>query len=426
METMKRRAEEEDVVIIGGGIAGLATALAMKRIGIRALVLERSDRLRTSGAALSLFPNAWIALDALGVAHKLTSVYAPLSKGYVTNLATGAIQEVTMNGNKGADKLHGPRAVHRTTLLEALAEELPPESIRFSSKLVSIEKQDKGDDSIVIVRLEDGSTIKSKILIGCDGVHSAVAHWLGLSTPVDSGRSAVRGLSVYPQGHGFEREVRQFVDVGQKAGFVPLNDTELYWFFVCQTPPAGEPLAREPELIQREVTEKFAKNFPSTYLDVVQHAEVSSLTWAPLMLRYPWDVVFGILSKGNVTVAGDAMHPMTPDLGQGGCAALEDAVVLGRQIGNSLIKNGRLVPKGAVQALDGYAKERRWRAAALITASYISGRVQQGGERWWMKYLRDSIFYKFVFARMIAVMHHDCGKLPTVLGDEVDQSNERE
>ncbi|KAJ8769628.1 hypothetical protein K2173_005231 [Erythroxylum novogranatense] len=414
MEAMQRTVEEEEVVIVGGGIAGLATALAMKRIGIRALVLERSDCLRTSGAALGLFPNAWIALDALGVSHKLTSLYAPYSKGYVTNIATGAIQEVTMSGNPRTRTLQGPRVVHRKALLEALAQELPPDSIRFSSKLVSIEKQDKGDDSIVIVRLEDGTTIKSKILIGCDGVHSVVAHWLGLSTPADSGRSAVRGLSVYPQGHGFEQQVQQFVDAGKRAGFATLNNNEIYWFFICHTPPKGEELAREPELIQRDVLEKFAKNFPSTYLDVVQHAEVSSLTWAPLMLRYPWDVIFGTLSKGNVTVAGDAMHPMTPDLGQGGCSALEDAVVLGRHIGNSLIENGRLAPKDVVRALDGYVRERRWRAAALITASYISGRVQQGGDRWWMKYLRDSVFYKYVYGRIVAVMHHDCGKLPLV------------
>lgn len=66
---------EEDVVIVGAGIAGLATAVALKRVGIRALVLERSDGLRATGAALTLFPNAWVALDALDVAHKLTPHY---------------------------------------------------------------------------------------------------------------------------------------------------------------------------------------------------------------------------------------------------------------------------------------------------------------------------------------------------------------
>jgi 2-polyprenyl-6-methoxyphenol hydroxylase-like FAD-dependent oxidoreductase len=69
----------EDVVIVGAGIAGLATAVALKRVGVRALVLERSEGLRATGAALTLFPNAWLALDALGVSHKLTPIYAPTS-----------------------------------------------------------------------------------------------------------------------------------------------------------------------------------------------------------------------------------------------------------------------------------------------------------------------------------------------------------
>ncbi|KAL5703654.1 hypothetical protein ACHQM5_022181 [Ranunculus cassubicifolius] len=72
--------EEEEVVIVGGGIAGLATALALEKIGVRSLVLERSDKLRATGAALSLFSNAWLALDALGVSNKLTSCYSPIKR----------------------------------------------------------------------------------------------------------------------------------------------------------------------------------------------------------------------------------------------------------------------------------------------------------------------------------------------------------
>lgn len=70
----------EDVVIVGAGIAGLATAVALKRAGIEALVLERSEGLRATGAALGIHPNAWSALDALGISQKLASHYAPTLK----------------------------------------------------------------------------------------------------------------------------------------------------------------------------------------------------------------------------------------------------------------------------------------------------------------------------------------------------------
>jgi heterodisulfide reductase subunit A-like polyferredoxin len=72
--------EEEEIVIVGGGIAGLATALALSRVGMSARVLERYPELRATGAALTLFPNAWFALRALGVDSKLTSVYNTVKK----------------------------------------------------------------------------------------------------------------------------------------------------------------------------------------------------------------------------------------------------------------------------------------------------------------------------------------------------------
>ncbi|KAJ9177746.1 hypothetical protein P3X46_012927 [Hevea brasiliensis] len=392
----------EDVVIVGAGIAGLATAVALKRVGVRSLILEKSETLRSTGAGLTLTPNAWLALDALGVSHKLNALYTPFTRGSVTTVATGAVQEVLFIVNS-----QGPRSVHRKALLEALAEELPADSIRFCSKFTSIEQHKLGDASIVVLHLEDGTTIKSKVLIGCDGVHSVVAKWLGLSAPVHSGQAAVRGLAVFPQGHGFNKEVTQFKDVGKGAGFVPLNDKELYWFFTC---PEGENMARDPQLIQKEVIEKYAYNFPSEFLDVVRHADLSNLTWAPLLLRQPWNVIFGNLSKGNITVAGDAMHPMTSHLAQGGCSALEDAVVLGRHIGNSFIKNGRLlVSEEMARALDGYVKERRWRAATLITASFLSTWMQQGGSQWWKK-----VFYAFIFPKLSNVARYDCGTLPRV------------
>ncbi|KAL9381733.1 hypothetical protein Peur_024768 [Populus x canadensis] len=241
--------------------------------------------------------------------------------------------------------------------------------------------------------------------MGCDGVHSVVARWLGLTELVHSGRSAVRGLAVFPQGHGF-KQVRFFLDESNKA---------------------GEKVTGEAEKMQRDVLEKCTEKFPSEYLDVVRHADLSSLSWAPLMFRPPWGIIFGKLSKGNVTVAGDAMHPMTPDLGNGGGASLEDAVVLGRHIGNSIINNGGLiVPGDMAKTMDDYVKERRWRAAMLVTASYLSGRMQQG-DKWWINFLRDRALYKYFFgwlSRLVFV--YDCGRLPAISFGAMDLSSKKD
>ena len=178
-------------------------------------------------------------------------------------------------------------------------------------------------------------------------------------------------------------------------------------FFIAEAYLGGD-----PEAIKKEVIENYAKDFPELYLDIVKHTDLTTLTWAPLMFRKPWHVAFGNLSKQNITVAGDAMHPMTPDLGQGGCSALEDAVIFGRHIGACVLKNGGLVPREVTKAVSNYAEERRWRATWLITGSFLSGWVQHGGSSLWgLKFFRDAIYYKFLARRIFSFMHYDCGKL---------------
>ncbi|KAI3966608.1 hypothetical protein MKX01_011406 [Papaver californicum] len=429
---MENVVTREEVVIAGGGVAGLATALALKRVGVKSLVLERASELRVTGGSLTLFSNAWIALESLGVAHKLTAVYKPFKRGEVTNVANGVTQEVLFTTDEGDAWLaRGPRSVHRRALLEALLEELPADTIRYSSRLCSIEKTETRNDADsfgVIVHLEDGTTIHTKVLIGCDGVHSVVAKWLGLKAPVYSGRYAVRGLGVFPQGHGLEHEVQQFVAEGCRLGILPNSSTDVFWFMAYQsTPSKEEEMAKgDPKIIQKTMLERVPDS-AQIVKDVIQHAYMPSLSWGPLQFRYPWDLLFGKVSNGTITVAGDAMHPMTPDLGQGGCSALEDAVVLGRHIGNSYIRNGGMLSQEDLEVEIGmYVKERRFRTAGLITGSYISGWVQQGGGGvgiisslrvvgWMTKILRDTVFYKIAFRRLVDLMQYDCGKLPTGL-----------
>lgn len=157
--------------------------------------------------------------------------------------------------------------------------------------------------------------------------------------------------------------------------------------------------------------EKWAKDFPQSFLDVVQQSDLSTVSCAPLMFRYPWSVALGTLSTENITVVGDAMHPTTPDLAQGGCMALEDAVVLGRHIGNSIGPDGKLRSADVGQALGKYVGERRWRTAWITSASYLSGWIQQDGSGWWMKFLR-TLFYKLVLPRANNAIRYDCGRLP--------------
>ncbi|GJN27647.1 hypothetical protein PR202_gb15688 [Eleusine coracana subsp. coracana] len=442
---------DAEVVVAGGGIAGLATALALRRAGVArdVVVLERHAELRATGAALTIFPNGWFALRALGVGHKLTSRYDAYETSKVTNLDSGATQVFRFAGNKAWSQIEAGR---QKGAAAALAEELPPGTIRFSSKIVSIDTEPAaaaGSSETAVVRLDDGTVIRAKVLIGCDGVHSVVARWMGMSEPVSSGRSAVRGLSVFSDGHGLKRELRQFLSEGLRAGMVPISDTEIYWFLVNNTVPAGKPplhahmpfvqktnevskkktttgivvsyrkclanmkftekeAAGNPIKTLHEVTENLASHMPEEYLDVVRHSDHNQLSWAPLLYRNPWSLLTGKASRGAVTVAGDAFHPMTPDMAQGGCSALEDAIVLARALARAA------TPAEGIAA---YVAERRWRVTWMVAGAYLSGWVQQGGTNvtgvrgYMVKWFRDWIFYRFVFPRLADTMWFNCGDL---------------
>ncbi|XP_031501162.1 monooxygenase 2-like [Nymphaea colorata] len=403
---------EEEVVIVGAGIAGLATAIALRKVGLSCLVLERSTELRTAGAALALFPNAWRALRELGVADKLTPHYPAVEKASVTSVSSGQTRQLSLARIKSSDGL-GIRLVHRKALLKALAEELPPAVIRFSSKPTSIGTSP--DSSLAILHLEDGTIVKARVLIGCDGVRSMVAPWLGLLQPVHSGRSAVRSIGVFPDGHGFEHELQQVLGQGIRAGFLPLSDKEIFWFLTFKTPKEDLDIGKYPELVQEYVLQKLVKDFPEKYKEVVRKSDLASTTLAPLMFRWPWNLFSGQVSKGNVTVAGDAMHPMTPDIAQGGCSALEDAVVLARNLGEALQKDGKIeFDKNAIEeGLKKYVKERRLRTAGLITGAFLSGWIQ-GNPVWLVRMIRDNIFYPYLFPKILNAIDYDCGKLPAI------------
>jgi 2-polyprenyl-6-methoxyphenol hydroxylase-like FAD-dependent oxidoreductase len=174
-----------------------------------------------------------------------------------------------------------------------------------------------------------------------------------------------------------------------------------------------------PELILKEVTDNLAKEFPSDFLTVAKQTNLSNLAWSPLRFRVPWNVAFGKAQNGNLTVAGDAMHPMTPDIGQGGCSALEDAVVLARCLSqaHTMAADDR---QWAENGLKRYVAERRWRVALLVAGAWLSGYVQQGGRvdqdqlvsrlaRWF----RDRVMFKYALPMIMDWVWKGCGDLPT-------------
>jgi 2-polyprenyl-6-methoxyphenol hydroxylase-like FAD-dependent oxidoreductase len=157
-----------------------------------------------------------------------------------------------------------------------------------------------------------------------------------------------------------------------------------------------------------------AAKIPAAALDVIERSEMSDVVSSPLRFRSPLALLRGSISRGGVCVAGDALHPMTPELGQGGCAALEDGVVLARCLGEAFpatTSGGGGGHDGAIRAaLEKYAEERRWRSIQLITAAYVVGFIQQSNNIV-VKFMRDTFLSPLLAKTLVAMADYDCGKL---------------
>lgn len=406
----------EDIVIVGGGVAGLATSLGLHRLGIRSLVLESSDNLRSAGYALTAFTNAWKALDALGIGDLIRQQHERLQGNVTTSTISGLQTSELPFKAKGKHDEHEVRCVKRRLLLEALAKELPSGTIRLSSKVVCIEES----GFFKLVHLADGTVLKSKVLIGCDGVNSVVAKWLGFKKPAFAGRLAIRGSVEFKHGHGFEPKFMQFFGKGVRSGAIPIDDNSVYWFVTWTPSSKEEELEQDPAKVKQLILSKLGK-IPEKVRALIENYELDGFISLPLRYRHPWELLWGNISKGNVCVAGDALHPLTPDLGQGGCCALEDSVVLARCLAEVLLTKpiGKTKEKGEEEkdeykriemGLKKYAKEREWRSIKLISVSYVVGFIQEN--RWkMMTFLRDNALVGFIAGLYLKMADFDCGKL---------------
>jgi 2-polyprenyl-6-methoxyphenol hydroxylase-like FAD-dependent oxidoreductase len=337
-------------VAVGGGIGGLAAGLALHRAGLEVTIVEQAPSLGEVGAGLSLWPNAHRALAALGLAQEVARLGAAFDSGRVVRSDGAALNigSIDMLQRFGAPAV----CVRRQDLIEALATPLPRGALRLGTAVVSF---DSGADQATAI-LDGGQRVAGDLLVGADGIHSVVRRQLGLSAPRATGALAWRGLAAGE----FESGIA--LGPAAHAGWLPVGRQETYWFACVVAPPGTEPPGQGTlaELHQR--FDGWAEPLP-TLFDRTQPGAVLRHDLYDQQPSSRW-------GHGRVTLLGDAAHAMAPGLGQGACAALEDAVVLGACLRSASVDE---VPA----ALRDYERKRQPRTARLQRLSARALRLLQ-------------------------------------------------
>ncbi|APY84703.1 monooxygenase [Streptomyces alfalfae] len=351
--------------IVGGGIGGLATAVALHRRGWRVEVRERAPRFTEVGAGISLWPNALRALDALGLAETVLSLGAVEHGGGVRD-RRGRWLSRTDNAELERRFGHPLTVLHRADLLRALADALPADSLRSGSEVTSVrEEKARPDEDHGCLVVEHGQQGQGRgeslpdLVVGADGLRSAVrrALWPDAPEPRYAGYTAWRMVTdplPEPPAEGAATWGR-----GERFGYTALPGGRMYCFATA-TLPAGTAFdtTEHAELLRRfgSWPAPIPRLLAAVPEDAVLRHDLYALPPLPSFVR------------GRAALLGDAAHAMTPNLGQGACQALEDAVTLAHCLDGAA---------DVAAALRSYDRQRRPRTRMVTRRSARLGTLGQ-------------------------------------------------
>lgn len=323
---MRKLSDTHNMIIIGGGVGGLATALGLARKGKKVILVEQAPEFGEVGAGIQLAPNATKILDELGVLDDLLELAVLPKRLVLRDVFTAEELAVLDLGEKFVERYKYPYiVVHRadlhTVLLNACKQY--PEQIELRTN-VNVKKVTEGNP--ITIEAESGEILKADYLIGADGIRSNTRKVIKEDDPVNSGYVAYRGTLPTEELGDYVNYDDVIMWIGPNLHLVqyPVRSGKLFnqvvvfksYDYQTNSDDWGTP---------EEMDRRFKNSHP-----LVQTA----ISYIERQFRWPMfdrDTLDQWV-KNNIALVGDAAHPMLQYLAQGGCQALEDAIVLQDEI----------------------------------------------------------------------------------------------
>jgi 2-polyprenyl-6-methoxyphenol hydroxylase-like FAD-dependent oxidoreductase len=336
------------VAIAGAGIGGLTLTAALRRRGIDVQVLERASSIQPVGAGITVQANAMTALATLGLADAVAAAGVALGEIAMLDRRGRPLGPVVDVGALSAELGAPTIAIHRARLHRVLLDAAGVE-VTLGATVVSYEPRGER----VLVRTTAGE-VEADLLIGADGLHSAVrAQMIGDGEPSYAGYTSWRGVAPYDE---LTRATESW-GRGARFGLVPIGHGEAYWFAVATVPAGGA----DGDDVIADLRARFA-GWHAPIDDVLAATPRDKVLRTDIRDRRP----ITTWHAGRAVLLGDAAHPMTPNYGQGGCQAIEDAIVLDRALA---------AHASIDDALAAYEAARVARANAIVVGARRLGRV---------------------------------------------------
>lgn len=354
MQKSNAQKAEIDVLIQGAGIAGLTLAAGLIKRGYRVLIVERTSASSEIGAGIWMAPNALQVFKSFGLIAKMEAIGWPIHQVELRDFKGQCLSSLETGRLKDEFGFH-TLAFHRAELQAILVESVGSDNIRLSTEIETWTSEGDG----LKARLSSGEEIQAKIIIGADGLHSKIrAKLFPQAVKRYSGTSSYRAVIDTPMFKESDPHASQEIWApGCRFGYSRLSNERTYWYLTFDARPEERETPQQMKSralrLAGEYFQEFSGLIESAADDAILRTDISDLK--PLD---SW-------SLDRVGLMGDAAHATTPNLGQGGAQAVEDAYAL-----QAAIERHGLSP----QALEAYFNSRQKKAHWIVETSRSYGR----------------------------------------------------